>query len=68
MSYGQTFNPCDECDYSYSKNNQETGMCEICEFKKTLKHIDERIWVLQRKLEIASRRKEDCACLRSWVL
>lgn len=32
----QSFNPCDECNYSYSKNNQETGMCDICEFKKLL--------------------------------
>lgn len=32
----QTFNPCDECEYSYSKNGQETQMCEICEFQKLL--------------------------------
>ncbi len=32
----QSFSPCDECSYSYSKNNQETGMCDICEFKKML--------------------------------
>lgn len=32
----QTFNPCDECEYSYSKNNQESQMCDICEFKKIL--------------------------------
>lgn len=30
----QSFNPCDECDYSYSKNNQESRMCSICEFAK----------------------------------
>ncbi|MDE7342263.1 MAG: hypothetical protein K2N80_17170 [Lachnospiraceae bacterium] len=30
------FNPCDECDYSFSKQNQESGMCRICEFKKML--------------------------------
>lgn len=30
----QSFNPCDECDYSYSKNNQESRMCNICEFAK----------------------------------
>lgn len=28
----QTYNPCDDCQYSYSKNNQESGMCKICEF------------------------------------
>ena len=33
MSKGkQTYNPCDDCRYSYSKNNQESGMCKICEF------------------------------------
>lgn len=30
----KTYNPCDECDYSFSKQNQESGMCKICEFKK----------------------------------
>ena len=29
----QTFNPCDECPYSFSQNNQESSMCKICEFK-----------------------------------
>ena len=28
----QTYNPCDDCRYSYTKNGQESGMCEICEF------------------------------------
>lgn len=28
----QTYNPCDDCQYSYSKNNQESSMCKICEF------------------------------------
>lgn len=28
----QTYNPCDDCQYSYSKNAQESGMCKICEF------------------------------------
>lgn len=40
----RTFNPCDECGYSYSKQNHESGMCKICEFKKML-DLDE-----QRKL------------------
>lgn len=34
--FRETYNPCDECDYSYGKNNQEMGMCKICEFKKLL--------------------------------
>ena len=34
--FKETYNPCDECNYSYSKNNQESSMCKICEFKKLL--------------------------------
>ena len=30
----RTYNPCDECRYSYSKNNQESNVCKICEFKE----------------------------------
>lgn len=30
----RTYNPCDNCEYSVSKQNQESGMCKICEFKK----------------------------------
>lgn len=33
----QIFNPCDECSYNFSKNNQESKMCKICEFKNYLK-------------------------------
>ena len=29
----KTYNPCDECDYAFHKQNQESGMCKICEFK-----------------------------------
>lgn len=32
--YKQTFNPCDECSYSFGHNAQDTGMCDICEFKR----------------------------------
>ena len=27
----RTYNPCDDCQYSYSKNNQENEICKICE-------------------------------------
>lgn len=30
----KTFNPCDDCDYSFGKQNQYSEMCHICEFKK----------------------------------
>lgn len=36
MAYKKTYNPCDECQYSFTKNNQESGMCKICEFKQLL--------------------------------
>ena len=42
--FRETYNPCDECDYSYSKNNQEMGMCKICEFKELLQE-PERKWI-----------------------
>ena len=32
MKTKQTYNPCDDCRYSYSKNGQESEMCKICEF------------------------------------
>lgn len=28
------YNPCDDCQYGYSKQNQESAMCKICELKK----------------------------------
>ena len=34
--YKKTYNPCDDCPYSFSKNNQESNTCKICEFKKLL--------------------------------
>ena len=36
MVYKKTYNPCDECPYSFSKNNQESNMCKICEFKELI--------------------------------
>ena len=36
MSYKETFNPCDECNYSYSKLNEVSSMCKICEFNEYL--------------------------------
>lgn len=60
MSYEQTYNPCDECDYSYSKNNQETEMCKICEFKALLKQKSENINLLQKELDVAARARNQC--------
>ena len=36
MAYKQTYNPCDDCQYSYSKNGQESNMCKVCEFRQLL--------------------------------
>ena len=33
MAHKKTYNPCDDCTYSYSKNSQESGMCKICELE-----------------------------------
>lgn len=30
----KSYNPCDDCQYNHSKQNQESGMCKYCEFKK----------------------------------
>lgn len=32
-SYNKTYSPCDDCQYSYSKNGQEMSTCNICEYK-----------------------------------
>jgi hypothetical protein len=31
MKSNQTYNPCDDCPYSYSKTGEESRMCKICE-------------------------------------
>lgn len=36
MAYKKTYNPCDDCPHSFSKNNQESNTCKICEFKELL--------------------------------
>ena len=35
----KSFNPCNECGYSISKQNQASKMCGICEFKKALQNV-----------------------------
>jgi len=50
-SYPMMFNPCDECNYSYSKNNEVSSMCKICEFKQYLDlERQGRLIVLPEKL------------------
>ena len=40
MTYKKTYSPCDECPHSYSKNNQESNMCKICEFNRQQAEIE----------------------------
>lgn len=60
MNYEQTYNSCDECDYSYSKNNQETGVCEVCEFRMLLDQTDKIINLLQKELDLAAKERNRC--------
>ena len=60
MNYEQTYNPCDECDYSYSKNNQEAGMCKVCEFRMLLDQTDKIINRLQKELDLATKERNRC--------
>ena len=36
MANNKTYNPCDDCPHSFSKNNQESDVCKICEFRQLL--------------------------------
>lgn len=45
MAYSKTYNPCDDCQYNFSKNGQESNMCKICEFKQLLdKKVKHGYW------------------------
>ena len=45
MAYKKTYNPCDDCPHSFSKNNQESEMCKICEFKELLNQTVSENWL-----------------------
>ena len=34
MKHVKTHNPCDDCEHSFSKNNQQSDICKRCEFKR----------------------------------
>lgn len=55
MTYMKTYNPCDDCQYSYSKNNQESGWCKACEFM--LLRDD-----LEKARKLALTECDSCAC------
>ena len=56
MTYSKIYSPCDDCPHSFSKNNQESNVCKICEFNQALDLIN------RQKAEI-ERLKEECSCL-----
>ena len=60
----QTFNPCDECSYNFSKNNQESKMCKICEFKKLFeKHKPDDCCILETDyLFYSDKYKRETSC------
>ena len=48
-NYKKTYSPCDDCQYSYSKNGQEMGTCNICEYKNLQDSWENNIELLQDK-------------------
>ena len=53
LTYNRTYNPCDDCLHSFTKNNQEGSMCKICEFNQSLDLIN------RQKAEIERLEKEN---------
>lgn len=47
----KTYNPCDDCPHSFSKNNQESNVCKICEFKYFLDEINRQNAEIERLQE-----------------
>lgn len=43
--YKKTYNPCDKCKYSFSKQNEVSGMCKICEFKNYIQAEEQGLLV-----------------------
>lgn len=75
----RNYNPCDDCQYSYSKQNQEHVMCKICEFKKYRDaeeqglllrlpcKVGDTVWLLQEKCEHAGANNEPWGnCNQYW--
>ena len=46
--YSRTYNPCDDCSYSFSENNQESSVCKICEFGESLNLINRQKAEIER--------------------
>lgn len=59
MRYAKTYNPCDDCQHSFSKNNQESNVCKICEFKQSQDLINRQKAEIE-KLKEASEEAVSC--------
>ena len=65
----RTYNPCDECPYSYSRTGEESSTCKICEFTyfKDLRPKDgkweKRTWVVFDSEKVGFRCSE---CNTTW--
>lgn len=63
----QTYNPCDDCRYSYTKNGQESGMCEICEFTYFKDHRqNEGKWIWKSNGYMKSLHCSCCGMQEEW--
>lgn len=61
MAYKQTYNPCDDCQYSFSRNNQESNVCKICEFRQL---FDKPTADVVPKSEVLTMQKEQLEKLK----
>ena len=50
LTYAKTYNPCDDCLHSFTKNNQESNECKICEFKQSLE-LNDRLQAENERLK-----------------
>ena len=69
MKSNQTYNPCDDCQYSYSKTGEESSTCKICEltYFKDLRPKDgkweKRTWIIFDSEKVGFRCSE---CNTTW--
>lgn len=67
MSYKRSLNPCDDCKNSYSRQNQESTVCKVCEFKQILeksKELDKYKEKIKRLKEL--KEKEPNNTYHNW--
>ena len=57
MTYSKTYSPCDDCPHSFSKNNQESNVCKICEFNQALDRINRQKAEIERLEGLANHNR-----------